>query len=111
MLRDVQAADLVLLTDAKPDDRVDDLQDDERGDDAQHPGGNHGRNLALERAATFEQTDRLAGVPIEIEVRMEQASILIRTLTLFGITVVLAALTFGVVIWWTVRKGRKAGGQ
>ena len=56
-------------------------------------------------------TDRLAGVPIEIEVRMEQASILIRTLTLFGITVVLAALTFGVVIWWTVRKGRKAGGQ
>jgi hypothetical protein len=39
---------------------------------------------------------------------MEAESILIRTLTLFGITVVLAALTFGLVIWWTLRKGRQS---
>ena len=51
-------------------------------------------------------TDRLASVPIDIEVRMEAESILIRTLTLFAITVVLAALTFGLVIWWTLRKGK-----
>jgi hypothetical protein len=59
---------------------------------------------------TWKQTlaDRLAGVPIDLEVRMESASILYNTLLLFGGTVVAAAITFAVVIWWVVRRGRRA---
>ena len=56
-------------------------------------------------------TDRMASVPIDIEVRMEPDSILIRTLTLFGITIVLAGITFGLAIWWTVRRGRTRSGS
>jgi len=37
---------------------------------------------------------------------MESSSILYSTLILFGLTVVAAALTFGIVIWWVVRRGR-----
>ena len=51
-------------------------------------------------------TDRLTGVPIDIEVHMEPESILTRTLTLFGITILLAGATFAVVIWWTLRRRR-----
>jgi hypothetical protein len=51
-------------------------------------------------------TDRLASVPIDIEVHLEPESILIRTLTLFAITILLAGMTFGLLIWWTVRRGR-----
>ena len=47
---------------------------------------------------------RLKGEPIAIEVHMETESILVRTLTLFGITVVLAAATFGLAIWWVMRR-------
>jgi hypothetical protein len=50
--------------------------------------------------------DRLTGVPLEIRVHMETHSILSRTLLLFGSTIVAAALTFVVVIWWFARKGR-----
>jgi len=49
---------------------------------------------------------RLKGEPLDVEVRMEPESILFSTLLLFGLTVVAAALTFGVVIWWVVRRGR-----
>jgi hypothetical protein len=49
---------------------------------------------------------RLKGEPLEVEVRMEPESILYSTLLLFGFTIVAAALTFGVVIWWIVRRGR-----
>ena len=49
---------------------------------------------------------RLNGEPLDVEVRMESSSILYSTLLLFGITVVAAALTFGIVIWWVVRRGR-----
>ncbi|HTM03308.1 MAG TPA: hypothetical protein VL173_07395 [Vicinamibacterales bacterium] len=58
----------------------------------------------------WEQTlkDRAAGVPLDIEVNLEPESILQTTLLLFGGTIVAAALTFAVVIWWVVRKGRKA---
>ena len=52
--------------------------------------------------------DRVAGVPLDIEVNLEPESILQTTLLLFGGTVVAAALTFALVIWWVVRKGRKA---
>ena len=51
--------------------------------------------------------DRLAGVPLEIEAQLEPKSILYSTLLLFAGTVVAAALTFAIAIWWVVRKGRK----
>jgi hypothetical protein len=53
-------------------------------------------------------TDRLASVPLEIEANLEPESILYTTLLLFAGTIVAAALTFAVVIWWVVRKGRAA---
>ena len=49
-------------------------------------------------------TDRVKGQPLAIEAHMEPESILIRTLTLFGITVVLALATFALGIWWVVRR-------
>ena len=58
MLRDIQATDLVLLADAQPDDGVDDLQDDERGDDAQHPGGDDGRGQQLRTGWKGRASDR-----------------------------------------------------
>ena len=51
-------------------------------------------------------TARLAGEPLDLQVNMESRSILYSTLLLFGLTIVAAALTFGVVIWWVVRRGR-----
>jgi hypothetical protein len=51
-------------------------------------------------------TDRLQGEPLEIRVQMEPESILYSTLILFGMTVVAAAITFAIVIWLVVRKGR-----
>jgi hypothetical protein len=44
--------------------------------------------------------DRLAGQPIDIQVRLEPQSILYTTLLLFGSTILAAAATFGIVIWW-----------
>jgi hypothetical protein len=49
---------------------------------------------------------RLRGEPLDVEVRMEPESILYSTLLLFAGTVVAALLTFGLVIWWVVRRGR-----
>lgn len=51
-------------------------------------------------------TDRLAGRPISIEVRLDTQSILYRTLWLFGLMIALVAMLFAVVIWWIVRAGR-----
>ena len=53
-------------------------------------------------------SDRLEGVPLDLQVQMEPQSILYSTLILFGGTVVAAALTFGLVIWWVARRGRRA---
>jgi hypothetical protein len=47
---------------------------------------------------------RLKGDPIAIDVHLESQSILARTLTLFALTIVLAALTFAVVIWIVRRR-------
>ena len=55
--------------------------------------------------------DRLAGVPIDLEVHMASESILRSTLLLFAATVVAAAATFAAVIWWVVRRGRRADAQ
>jgi hypothetical protein len=51
---------------------------------------------------------RLKGEPLDVEVRMEPESILYTTLLLFGFTIVAAAMTFGFVIWWVVRRGRES---
>jgi hypothetical protein len=50
---------------------------------------------------------RLEGTPIDVQVNMEPDSILYTTLLLFGTTVVLAGVTFGVVIWRVARGGRR----
>jgi hypothetical protein len=51
-------------------------------------------------------SERLAGTPLDLQVQMQAQSILSRTLLLFGSTIVAAALTFAVVIWWVARRGR-----
>jgi hypothetical protein len=58
----------------------------------------------------WEQTlaERLEGRPLAIEVHMETASILARTLALFGVTILLAAAAFAAVIWLVRRRGRAA---
>ena len=58
---------------------------------------------------TWEQrlTDRRAGVPIDMHVKMEPQSILYRTLWLFGGSFLAAVVVLAALIWWTVRKGRR----
>lgn len=51
-------------------------------------------------------TERLAGAPVSIEVRLDTQSILFRTLWLFGLMIVLVIIMFVVLIGWIVRKGR-----
>jgi hypothetical protein len=52
--------------------------------------------------------DRLRGVPLSIDARMETQSILNRTLWLFGVTFVAVAITFVGVIWWVLRRAPAA---
>lgn len=52
--------------------------------------------------------DRLAGVPLHVEVRMERDSILKWTLTIFAASAAAAATLFVLVVWWVRRKGRPA---
>jgi hypothetical protein len=54
---------------------------------------------------TWEQrlAERRAGVPIAIDVRMDQHSILARTLMLFGGAFLAALLTVGAAVWRTAR--------
>jgi hypothetical protein len=51
-------------------------------------------------------SERLQGTPIDIQVQMDAQSILSRTLLLFGSTILAAAATFALVIWWVARRGR-----
>jgi hypothetical protein len=51
---------------------------------------------------------RLAGTPIEIEVRMEERSILLRTLTIFGVAATAALVLLAAAIFWVWRRGRAA---
>jgi len=53
---------------------------------------------------------RLAGEPLDLQVRMEASSILARTLLLFGSTILAAVVAFGIVVWWVARKGGPARG-
>jgi hypothetical protein len=52
-------------------------------------------------------SERMKGVPVDVQVNMEPDSILYTTLLLFGSTIVLAAIAFGVVIWRVARHGRE----
>lgn len=66
---------------------------------------------AVERGniLSWEQSlsDRLAGAPIQMEVRMDTASILSQTLWLFTGAFAAALLVLAALILWTVRSGRE----
>jgi hypothetical protein len=66
------------------------------------------RELERGNIVTWEQrlSDRLAGVPIPIEVRTETESILFRTVSLFAGAFVAAVTVLVLLIWWTIRRGR-----
>jgi hypothetical protein len=70
---------------------------------------------AIERGniIVWEQplTERLRGVPLEIEAHMEPQSILARTLTLFALMVVAAVLTMAGAVWYVMRRGRPSAGM
>jgi hypothetical protein len=72
------------------------------------PFNNSPRPVQRGNILQWEQplADRLAGAPLEIEAHLEPESILFTTLMLFAGTIVAAALTFAVVIWWVARRGR-----
>jgi hypothetical protein len=48
--------------------------------------------------------DRLRGVPLTLEARMETQSILYRTLWLFAATFAAVVVAFALVIWWILRR-------
>lgn len=49
--------------------------------------------------------ERQAGTPLVVEARMDTESILFQTLALFGLMIVLALSTLGVLIWFVMRRG------
>jgi hypothetical protein len=52
--------------------------------------------------------DRLAGRPLDVEVRMETESILSRTLLIFGISAAAALTLLAAIVFWVRRAGRSA---
>jgi hypothetical protein len=68
-------------------------------------------NLKRGNILVWEQSlaDRLAGVPLEIDARMDTQSILYRTLALFGVVIVLVGALFVGVISWIKRAGERRG--
>ena len=71
---------------------------------------NSGGEIRRGNILVWEQplTDRMRGVPVDIEAQMDPQSILYRTLWLFGATFVAVAMAFGLVIWWVFRRGTAA---
>jgi hypothetical protein len=71
----------------------------------------HPREIDIRRGniLVWEQplNDRLHGVPLTLEVRMQTQSILYRTLWLFALTFAVVVVGFVVVIWWVLRRGAK----
>jgi hypothetical protein len=69
------------------------------------------RDVGRGNILIWEQSlsNRLRGVPIEIDARMDHQSILYTTLWLFGLTFAAVAVVFAGVIWWVVRKGSNRG--
>jgi hypothetical protein len=54
--------------------------------------------------------DRLSGVPVTLEARIESQSILSWTLLLFGATFLAVAATFALLLWLVLRRGRPSSG-
>jgi hypothetical protein len=50
--------------------------------------------------------ERVQGKPIDMQIHMETESILAQTLILFGLMALLVVLTFALVIWLVMRRGR-----
>jgi len=67
---------------------------------------NNGRGVDRGNIVVWEQTleQRLRGVPLLLDARMDPESILYRTLWLFGWTFVAVAIVFAIVIWGIVRR-------
>ena len=67
-------------------------------------------NLRRGNILVWEQalSDRQAGKPLEIEARIEKTSILYSTLVLFAVSGLLALLVLAAIVWWVVRKGKRA---
>ena len=70
---------------------------------------NTGTNPRRGNILVWEQslTERLHGTPLMLEARMQTQSILYRTLWLFGATFVAVAVSFGLLLWWIMRRGVK----
>jgi hypothetical protein len=51
---------------------------------------------------------RVRGGMVDLRVTMDDDPILEQALTLFGVTILVAALAFALAIWWLVRRGRRA---
>jgi hypothetical protein len=68
---------------------------------------NTGRGIGRGNILVWEQglADRLRGVPLTLDARMETQSILFRTLYLFGLTFLAVAMTFALLIWWVLHRG------
>jgi hypothetical protein len=47
---------------------------------------------------------RARGEPLSVEVHMERESILVQTLSLFGLTALAALMTLGGAVWWVMRR-------
>ena len=64
-------------------------------------------NLLRGNILVWEQSlaDRRASAPLVIDARVETQSILYRTLALFGITLVVVAVLFAVLLWRVLRRG------
>ena len=67
-----------------------------------------GANLRRGNILVWQQklTDRMNGVPLLLDARMETQSILYTTLSLFGITCVAVAMMFGIVVVVVRRSGK-----
>lgn len=70
-------------------------------------------NLKRGNILVWEQSlrDRQAGVPLELEARMAEESILYSTLLLFAASGALALFVLAVIIWWVTRRGRRTSNQ
>src|SRR4029077_4361148 len=62
------------------------------------------RDVGRGNILAWEQslTDRLRGVPLELDARMDPQSILYTTLWLFGTTFIVVGIVFVGIIWWVV---------
>ena len=67
-------------------------------------------NMKRGNILVWEQSlaGRQSGTPMEIEARIEETSILYSTLVLFGISGTLALLVMALIVWWVVRRGKRA---